>query len=534
MKSPATKRRTKHEAGVVYTPASLARLLARVTLDAHAGAGDLFDEEATSLKRPLSIVDPACGDGALLRAACDELGEQCGKLQLWGYDIDPVSVVAAEKSLRESAEPADVQTRLITANSLAVGAIEQGAFDVVVSNPPYISIRKLAHLLSREEMADLKSRYQTACGRFDLYVLFIELALRLLQPGGVAGFLVPNKIAAMDYARACREMVLQKTLVEVIDLSKLALFQNARVYPCIVVVRNEPPADHHCVRVSALEHWDAPQSRQVELVPQSQFSADRWMLAPQRLARIDLLANVQPLGKIATLVSGASGFTVGAMKPFVVSQEAIEEADRPRFRPLVVSGQIDRYLVKHQRSRFQNQYYQQPMLDVERARLTPAKRQLYASKKLVVSGMSQRLEVALDHEGCALAVQVFAIGRPSVDWHYLLALLNSSLMSFLFLERFAAKRLAAGYFSINLAQLAQLPILISQENDRAAKSLATELIELARSRESADACDWQAIDEQIDDRVFRLYGVDSATADAAIELLRQPAPREAVVTRRAA
>ena len=46
--------------------------------------------------------------------------------------------------------------------------------------------------------------------------------------------------------------------------------------------------------------------------------------------------------------------------------------------------------------------------------------------------MSRRLEAAWDDRGLALGVQVFAASEFQVDPFYLLALLNSKLLSYLF------------------------------------------------------------------------------------------------------
>src|SRR5207253_3534865 len=90
--------------------------------------------------------------------------------------------------------------------------------------------------------------------------------------------------------------------------------------------------------------------------------------------------------------------------------------------------------------------------------LTTAKRRLFAAPKIVIAGMSRRLEAAWDGRGLALGVQVFAASEWKLDPFYLLALLNSKLLSYLFATRYAAKRLSGGYLAINKGQLARLQI----------------------------------------------------------------------------
>src|SRR5205823_1764999 len=128
---------------------------------------------------------------------------------------------------------------------------------------------------------------------------------------------------------------------------------------------------------------------------------------------------------------------------------------------------------------FRSRDYSRPRLLLDIPELTAAKRRLFASPKIVVAGMSRRLEAAWDGRGLALGVQVFAVSDCQLDPFYLLALLNSKLLSYLFATRYAAKRLSGGYLAINKGQLARLPIAMPHARDRRAQQRAERLAELA-------------------------------------------------------
>ena len=135
-----------------------------------------------------------------------------------------------------------------------------------------------------------------------------------------------------------------------------------------------------------------------------------------------------------------------------------EDADEAVF-PFITSGNIDRYRVSMGDVRYMQRKFRDPVLPVASHLLTPAKRRLFAEPKIVVAGMSRRLEAAWCDQPLALGVQVFAAAEIQVDPFYLLALLNSRLLSHLFRTRFSAKRLAGGYLSVNKGQLARLSIV---------------------------------------------------------------------------
>jgi hypothetical protein len=156
------------------------------------------------------------------------------------------------------------------------------------------------------------------------------------------------------------------------------------------------------------------------------------------------------------------------------------------------------------------------VLDLNSDSLSPLKKQLYSQPKIVIAGMSRRIEAAYDGGGLALGVQVYAAAEPLDNPFYLLALLNSRLMSILFRQRFAAKKLAGGYLAMNKGQLQQLPIRVVEEGD---EKIAVRLAELA-SWGRLPACPeknlGQAgslphdIDREIDELVYKLYQLTAA------------------------
>jgi hypothetical protein len=182
--------------------------------------------------------------------------------------------------------------------------------------------------------------------------------------------------------------------------------------------------------------------------------------------------------------------------------------------PFVTSGNIDRYHVELGNVRYMKRRFNDPVLPRDCRLLTEAKRRLFAEGKIVIAGMSRRLEAAWHAGPLALGVQVFAAAQCAVDPHYLLAMLNSRLLSHLFRTRFAAKRLGGGYLSINKGQLAQLPIAVGQP------ALVRQIAVLGRRL--CDGGSDPALEEQVDRLVYRLYGLKSheiGTVEQAASLL---------------
>lgn len=128
--------------------------------------------------------------------------------------------------------------------------VSRGGFDLVVGNPPWIRMERIAS----ERRRALAARYRwwrrggsNAKGyprSPDLSIAFLERALELTAPGGTVAMLVPAKIATADYAAPARAAITGQTQLHVAaDLShdKVGVF-DATTYPmALVMSRAQPP-----------------------------------------------------------------------------------------------------------------------------------------------------------------------------------------------------------------------------------------------------------------------------------------------------
>ena len=525
MASKASKR-DQRDQGVFYTPGPLAEYVTREAL-----RGRL-----SSAPSSLTVLDPACGDGVLLASAlarilgASGLANAAGEARLeiarrhvFGVDRCAAAVEQARRTIAAMARSVDAQSDAVEmasrrladnircGDSLLDSVFDSDQrFDVVVANPPFVNIRRLSQTYSAAMKQALVERYESAEGNFDLYVLFVERILQLLRSGGRAAIVTPNKLATLKYARACRRLLRDETAIDsILDASSAGLFGEADVYPFVWVFESgTAPSDHtFSVRqASCIEQLNHPVDSAE--ISQRKLSLEGFVLSAD-LCVEDKVATTA-LCQWGAVHSGASGFTARRMLDHLVEVEGSEseESEMPTEPEsgweFIVSGNIDRYQIELGRVRYMKHRFDRPRLQSS-CPLTPIKQQLYSGSKIVLAGMSKRLEAALDDRGLALGVQVYAVAFTGVHTDYLLGVLNSKLLSYLFRLRFAAKLLSDNYLAINKAQLDQLPI--AELTSRRSRTIAARIANCVRCLRGLDPLSIESahLDQKIDYLVFDLY-----------------------------
>ena len=132
----------KKENGVFYTPQFLADYAASKLM--------YYFKSETEQKRSITVLDPACGDGILLKSVAQTTNDiGCESISFYGVDKDPHSIDECDQNLSTSIKR--IQYRLLAADSIqpfsfsnSIGwanilkelQIENG-FDLAISNPPW-------------------------------------------------------------------------------------------------------------------------------------------------------------------------------------------------------------------------------------------------------------------------------------------------------------------------------------------------------------------------------------------------------------
>ncbi|MDJ0554608.1 MAG: TaqI-like C-terminal specificity domain-containing protein [Microcoleaceae cyanobacterium MO_207.B10] len=146
---------------------------------------------------------------------------------------------------------------------------ENGGFDIVVGNPPYVTTGELRNsdILSWQYYKQLF--LSASKGKFDLYIPFIEHAYNLAEKyQGRATFILPNKWLKSDAGTKIREFLSSEKAVEsILDFGAFQVFQS---------LQDKGPTTYTCVCILSKEPKSFINYHRVELEPQSQIEIPNW------------------------------------------------------------------------------------------------------------------------------------------------------------------------------------------------------------------------------------------------------------------
>ena len=113
---------------------------------------------------------------------------------------------------------------------------ENGGFDIVVANPPYVRQENLSPIDQESYAAAFAGAY---AGTADLYVFFFARAVQLLKQGGWLSYITSNKYMRANYGEKLREFLPKNLQVEqVIDFGDLPVFSVA-AYPAVFIGKKD-------------------------------------------------------------------------------------------------------------------------------------------------------------------------------------------------------------------------------------------------------------------------------------------------------
>lgn len=205
------------------------------------------------------IIDPACGDGNILYEIVDRYITACLYLDyepnaieehlakyIYGYDIDQDAIdkciIRLNKLLSDyDLNPIEWNIKCCDSLELKFRHNQILKFDYVITNPPYQRLRDWNKTL---QISSSHIASMCIAGNTDLYLLFFELGIDILNENGKLCYLTPNTWLTSDAAKKLRERIIDNKL-----LSKVILHTDQKIFKenvqtmVVVLDKNNPNTD---------------------------------------------------------------------------------------------------------------------------------------------------------------------------------------------------------------------------------------------------------------------------------------------------
>ena len=147
----------------------------------------------------------------------------------------------------------------------------------MIGNPPYIRIQAMKEW-APIEVEFYKQHYKAASsGNYDIYVVFVEKGLSLLNEKGRLGFICPHKFFNAQYGAPLRKLLSAgKNLSRVVHFGDQQVFDGATTYTCLLFLAKAGSKQLELERVTDLEAWRGTGEATEGKIPAADITGSEW------------------------------------------------------------------------------------------------------------------------------------------------------------------------------------------------------------------------------------------------------------------
>ncbi|MFA4830662.1 MAG: Eco57I restriction-modification methylase domain-containing protein [Patescibacteria group bacterium] len=381
---------------------------------------------------------------------------------------------------------------------------EKGGFDVVIANPPYVRVDEIDDSFK----IPYKKLFSTAVGKYDLYYLFFEKSFYLLNSDGFCIFISPNKFCAADSAFSLRRMMLENMCVEeILSTSKLKVFDTASNYPVIsslgkYMQEKKSFAVRQVTEFSLLDEKNVPNSymttsEELGRLPNLVIPINKNQVAFDLLKRL-----YEPGLLLSEVLSISEGLRI---------QEKYESTEKQELE-IVKQYQFSKYSGIKKGS-----YISQKSLEKVVSTGTDRYSKIIA-KKILIMEDGLEINATVDYQKMVPQGGVYfgVLTKQDIDIEFVLGVLNSRLLSFIYEIMYAGMHMGGGWLRYRSKFLENLPVnksVLAPEKKMVSSvvKLVDQILSVSSSADYQENPAKQAkvrdLEHQIDEQVYKLYGL---------------------------
>lgn len=338
-------------------------------------------------------------------------------------------------------------------------------FDIVIGNPPYLNFK----MYSTEDKEVYRHLYSEVFdGKADIYYYFFYKSHELSKTQGITSLITSRYWIEAEYAKKLRKFVSTKTtLKEIIDFKNVTVFDGIGIKTCITSFLNIPDYLTHF-------HYRFHPGKKIDYIDLSEYvsniipaenitTKDSWNLTNEESTDILKLIEEDSIS-LDEIANCKQGIVTGLDKAFITTENEFKNLPKKIVKPWLKVGDIQKYAIELVEKRelvytkLINSLDDYPHL---KQRLLPFKpklsnrreakngkirwfdlqwpreQELFESEKLICRFKASENTFCYDANGFYSSADTTVValnqsGKKKYETKYLLALLNSKVLSFYF------------------------------------------------------------------------------------------------------
>lgn len=386
----------------------------------------------------------------------------------------------------------------------------KGGFDIVIGNPPYVFARNSEEKgMTQEDKELYYKKFILAKYQINLYHLFVEQGVNLLNEKGTFAYIIPNNWMTINTNKEFRKYILSKSNIIITNFYK-KVFDVAEVDSSILIFKKSSGDSfvmlNEAVRVDMIETI-------------SKVSKERLLSNKDYIINIDLYKSnefIRVLNKIeafsctlnslSEVKAGLKAYEVGKGNPSQTAEmkkgrvyHSLRQLD-DSYYPYIDGNDVKRYVLTWERKEY---------LKYGDNLAAPRKNwALYSSPRILVRQIPSKppycINACFTDKIVLNDMNSMNIIDIKCNPYYLLAVINSRPISFWFAHRFG--KLQRGLFpQFKINELASFPIpSCGKEQEKRLAELANKIM---IAKEANFTADTSALESEIDRLVCQLYGL---------------------------
>ena len=409
--------------------------------------------------------------------------------------------------------------------------INNGGFDIVIGNPPYIEFKRLENDIK----SILENDFLSARGKYDIYIPFIEKSIKLLKPNGYLGFICPTMFLKRDYGKSLRSFLKDNSILrDFVDFADNQIFGEATNYTGIFIFQKSLSAITPClckvfnsnlnlsgVQMEQLLIDGSSNKKQIKIfnIDTSRFGENSWNLTPTtRFNLCDRILKTNPSILKDVCDQIWEGIASGKDEVFYLDEEKIKtyQIEPSLLHPLLRGKDVFKWrhvstpsihvlypynvatnspISEDDLKTSFPHAYQYLLYNREQLKGRPyfdaseklwyelwceRKPSSFTKTKIITPEISKNNSFSLETEGFFFNTKVYGIiKRTDIDEDnkYILALLNSGLLQYYYQSNAPPK--AGGFYAYKTMFLRNLPIHRINFENQSEKTKHNSLVALA-------------------------------------------------------